>query len=370
MVYLSTIVSGGIIMNISRTDPSIVSKLLISLSPTKTKNTTSNNSIIKTSAQTTLVQETMHIGYNKQGNEIVASTYTNQTTIVGSTVQTQNTVNAINEDTIDAKAAKYTGSLTADEIEEKFINGDDVSDIEYAFMVKGIGGNRFDAARISRCKTLEEQNLSQILTNNNIELDPDEELKINIDSQNEVTVSGINDAEKRQKVEDALNSKYNLLASLYQVSSETYKKVSKLYYGAVAGLGLAEKYLNTQTDGEVSLMDLSVQDGKIVGLTPDLDSLLNRDDSSYNMNNPEDKATLEVKSAIVNVLAHMKIYETLPHADSIVSYKNGTLSFIEQPDLVATHPETLSSDEYNHKAELLQYNPMAYYKWFTESTHF
>jgi hypothetical protein len=356
-------------MNISRTDPSIVAKLLLSLSNQKTKTTANSNSIIKPITLTTLAQELMHIGYNKQGNEMVANTSTNQTTVIESNVQDQNSTTPVNEDTIDGKATKYTGSLTADQIAEKYVNGDNVNDIEYCFMVKGIGGNRSDAALISRCKTLEERNISQILVNNNIQLDPNQELKITVDLQNKVTVSGINDTEKLQQIEDALNSKYNMLAGLYQISSDTYKSVSKLYYAAAAGLDPVEQYLNQQTEGTISLTDLSIQDDKIVGLTPALDSLLNKDTTSYNMNNPEDKAAYEAKIKIVNLLAHMKVYgtENLPHANYTLSYKNETLSYIEQPDLVAKHPETLSNAEYYDKAELLQDDPIAYYNWFTES---
>jgi hypothetical protein len=52
----------------------------------------------------------------------------------------------------------------------------------------------------------------------------------------------------------------------------------------------------------------------------------------------------------------MKVYgaEDLPHADSTLSYKNGKLSYIEQPYLVAKHLETLSIDEYYDKVRLLQ----------------
>ena len=118
-------------MNVTRIPSSKVYELMAA-SKTEKK---VDNKTIEVPTLTTLVQELTRFsdnkyGYNKYGDETMMNTSTNQTEVVGSNVQAKNTANTVNEDTIDGKTAKYTESLTADEIAEKFISGDDVEDIK------------------------------------------------------------------------------------------------------------------------------------------------------------------------------------------------------------------------------------------------
>jgi hypothetical protein len=91
-----------------------------------------------------LSQERMYIGYNKQGNEIVANTATNQTTVVKSNVQT-NSSSSPEKYTLDWWNKQYTGSLTADELTEKYAKGDELSDPEFQYMLaNSSSGKRSD----------------------------------------------------------------------------------------------------------------------------------------------------------------------------------------------------------------------------------
>jgi len=357
-------------MNITRTDPSIVSKLLMSLATTKTKGTTNNNAIIKPITQTTLAQELMHIGYNNQGNEVVANTSTNQTEVVGSNNQAQYSTSTTSEDTIDGIAAKYKGSLTANEIAEKYANGDDVSIEEYCFMTKEIRGDKFNTALCQRSKSLEEQKISRILASNNIQLNSDEELNISVDCQDNVTVSGLNDTAKLQKIQDALTNEGFQLNCIYQGNSETYKNLSPRFLGIAQRLGTIEQYLNKQTQGAISLTDLDLQDGKIVGLTPELDKLLNKDKNTYDiLNSEEDFQAYRMKYKMTSTLAYIKANgtENLPQMNSTFTYKNGKLTCIEQPDLVKQYPQTMSNAEYQQQATLEMNDPAGY--WTAESAN-
>jgi hypothetical protein len=357
-------------MNITRTDPSIVSKLLMSFATTKAKGATNNNAIIKPITQTTLAQELMHIGYNNQGNEVVANTSTNQTEVVGSNNQAQYSTSITNEDTIDGIAAKYKGSLTADEIAEKYAKGDDINKEEYCFMIKGISGDKFNTTLCQRSKSLEEQNISRILTSNNIQLNCDEELNISVDCQNKVTVSGLNDTVKLQKIQDALNNEGFQLNSVYQTSSETYKNLSPIAFVISYSLGDVEQYLNKQTNGTISLTDLDLQDGKIVGLTPELDRLLNKDKNAYDiLNSEEDFQADRMKYKMTSVLAYIKANgtENLPQMNSTFTYKNGKLTCVEQPDLVKQYPQTMSNAEYQQQATLEMNDPAGY--WAAKSAN-
>jgi hypothetical protein len=367
---MTVIILGGITVNISKTNPFLAYKLLMLLPNQKTNASANSNAISIGQTETpvvSLAQKSMLLGYNKQGNEIIANTITNQTTVVKAFSQPQSSEKTMNNDTLNGKAAQYTGSLTADEIEKKYVNGDNITDIEYSFMEKGIGQNRSDADLISRNKTLDEKKLAQILNTSNIQLSsPGQELTITIDAQNKAVVNGIDDEKKRRQVEDALNNgSYPLsidLAATYQLHSDTYKKTSAFYTAAAQHLASVQKYLQLESGGNLSITDISIHDDKIVGLPPKLDQLFNR-------NIPQGSATKDMKSQIVNLLAQIKVYgpEKLPRIEYPLRYKNGQLSCIEQPEIVSAHPETLSTSALQGMAHLLEDNPIAFYKWYTEA---
>ena len=358
-------------MNVTRIPSSKVYELM----PASKTEKKVGNKTIEVPTLTTLAEELVRFsdnkyGYNQNGNETMMNTSTNQTEVVGSNTQGQYSASTANEDTIDGTAAKYTGPMTADEIAKKYAKGDDVSDEEYCFMIKGIGLANVDAARCERFKVLEELNISTILAKHNIQLNSDEELNISVDCQNKVTVSGLNDTVKLQKIQDALNNEGFQLNSVYQTSSETYKKLSPTAFVISYSLGDVEQYLNKQTNGTISLTDLDLQDGKIVGLTPELDRLLNKDKNAYDiLNSEEDFQADRMKYKMTSVLAYIKANgtENLPQMNSTFTYKNGKLTCVEQPDLVKQYPQTMSNAEYQQQATLEMNDPAGY--WAAESAN-
>lgn len=351
-------------MEISRTDPSIVADLLRAFSNKKTRNTARSNAIIKVPEMQALSQErmittnkssTVNTGYDQNGNELVYSTLTNQK-VSQSDIQEQN---------YDRFTPKYTGSLTASQLLEKFANGDELSDEEYNYMAFKTNSTVFDDAFHKRNNILDERNISKVLTKNNIQLAPDQELRISIDCQNKITVSGIDDPAKCQQIANDLSSEANNLASSFQINSETYKKVSMNFAGAAQALGVTEQYLNKKTNGKISITDLTLQDGKIVGLTPELDQLLNRDITPEDcLKSWDELETDRMKGLIQYALAYIQVNgtENLPQINYTLSYKNGKLSCIEQPDLVKQHPQLISREEYDKQALLFQNDPIGYFK--------
>jgi hypothetical protein len=315
------------------------------------KTTTNQNKTATVTTNISFKSKTVNTGYDQKGNDIIYNTVTNQK-LSNSEVQ----------DSTDP-SKKYTGSLTASQLGEKFANGDELSDEEYYFMLKELDGNIFDAAFHKRNTVLEEKNISTVLTKNNIQLNSDQELRISIDCQNKITVSGIDDPEKCQQIASDLSSEASMLASLFQHNSETYTKVSGDFAGTAQALGTIEKYLNEKTNGKISITDLTVQDGKIVGLTPELDRLLNRNITPEDRLKFDEAENYTMKYGIIGAIMYININgaEDLPQMTFTLSYKNGKLSCIEQPDLIASHPETRTREQYIDQANLIQQDPMAYF---------
>lgn len=270
--------------------------------------------------------------------------------------------------TAATSSKKYTGSLTASQIADKFAKGENISMEEYKAMLKGIGvGSKYDEVVTKRMQISQENNLSSILKKYKIQIDPSEKLNITVDSQKKVIVSGIEDKEKIRKIQDALNDQPNDLSSLFAISSQTYKKVSSDFSTTSQCINLAQQYLDEHTNGRISVTNLKMQNGKIMGLTSTLNNLLNKSVTSYKQNVESDNKAYEAKLAIVNVLAYIQTHgsDNLPQINSTFSYKDGKLSCTEQPDLIDKHPETISSSDFNKKTILLQNDPALYYKSVT-----
>lgn len=363
-------------MYYNRVNPSRAYDIFSSLNP---QASASQNTNAKSSAQNL-------IGNYKYGTNTTYDTYTSQKATNGTNTTNSQRAKILTKATprdydeywkkLESQQTsiprKYTGPLTADQIAKKFANGDKISNEEYYYMLKGIGiGDKYNATVTKRVQTSEEKNLSTILKKYKIELDPSEELKISVDTQKKVTVSGIEDTEKLKKIQDALNSEPNELSSLFAISSKTYKKLSSDFTSVAQCSGLAEQYLNEHTDGKVSITDLKIQNGKIIGLPASLNTLLNKPVTSYNPDIPAQSKAYEAKLAIVNVLAYMKVNgsDDLPNIDSTLSYKNDKLSCVEQPELAEEHPETSNSLDFTNKTILLQNNPMLYYQSVVNSSH-
>lgn len=271
------------------------------------------------------------VGYCKDG-EIIYNTTTKQTEVAEPEIPNSN----------DSQK-KYAGSLTASQLLEKYTTGEELSDEEYDYMLFETNGNVFDAAFHKRSTILEEKNISNILEKHNIQLAPDQELYISIDCQHKITISGIADSEKCEQIANDLSNEARNLAGFFRLNSETYKNVSDKFKGNAERIGTVENYLDEQTGGSVSITDLTLQGEKIIGLTPELDRLLNRDITDADCYYSSDEAdNFRMKYSIIRSIEYLQNNESdnIPQMNFTLSYKNGKLSCIEQPDLVEQHPKT------------------------------
>lgn len=110
-------------MNVTRIPSSKVYELM----PASKTEKKVGNKTVEVPALTTLLEELVRFshnkyGYNENGDETMMNTSAKQTEVVGSNKKTQSSTKPTNEGTTDGTVAKYTGSLTADEIAKKYVH--------------------------------------------------------------------------------------------------------------------------------------------------------------------------------------------------------------------------------------------------------
>lgn len=115
-------------MNVTRISSSQVYELM-AVSKTEKKD---GNKTVEVPTITTLLEELVHFsdnkyGYNENGDETMINPSTKQTEAVGSNKQMQSVTKPTNEGTTDGTVAKYTGSLTADEIAKKYAHQESIT---------------------------------------------------------------------------------------------------------------------------------------------------------------------------------------------------------------------------------------------------
>lgn len=234
----------------------------------------------------------------------------------------------------------YKGKLTSTEIAEKYITTGELTAQEehYLYTVNPVLASE---AHMKAQVPVAGKEIDKALKANNITLDFDEELKITISNSNKITVSGITDPEKEQKIKEALQSytssgPQSLASRLNGATfcgSQNINNLSSEVRGLLNSIHTANDFLYNMTAGKVSLDDLTIKENKIEGLPGDLDTLLNG-----NIDKNDKIAGIYVlgyKSCIMQSKAYEENYrkENLPILTSNFTYKNGELTIIEDPEL-------------------------------------
>lgn len=236
----------------------------------------------------------------------------------------------------------YKGKLTSTEIAEKYITTGELTAQEDHYLYT-VNPTLASEAHMKAQVPLVGKEIDKALKANNITLDSDEELKITISNSNKITVSGINDPEKEQKIQEYLQS-YSILSSVSQslasrlngatfCASQNINNLSSEVRGLINATHTANDFLYNMTSGSISLEDLTIKDNKIEGLPRHLDTLLNGNiDKNANINGIY---VIGYKSCIIKAKAYEEKYgkEKLPILTSNFTYKNGELTIIEDPEL-------------------------------------
>lgn len=173
---------------------------------------------------------------------------------------------------------------------------------------------------------IQAKEIGQILKDNGITLEQNEKLNIQVDKKGVITVTGDN-SEKAKKIEDILNSqeklgwKLNRLTNLY---SSRYKvEDGKEYDPDIFHEMDIEDTLRYLSNGDVSLSDLSVKNGKIMGLPKELDGLIN----GTNPDMTEDEKISYGQFKIVTLKLLQRGIDNIPDLTTNATYENGVLKF-------------------------------------------
>jgi hypothetical protein len=151
---------------------------------------------------------------------------------------------------------------------------------------------------------MQAKEIGEILKDNGITVEDGESYDFHVAKFKKITVSG-GDAEKAQKIQDVLNNsdqlgwKLNRLSNLYAPRYDV--KEGEEYDRASFHEMQAETNIEALSGGKLSMKDLWLEDGKIMGLPPELDELLNltkpgmnaHDTTVYGKMNAVMKAVLE-----------------------------------------------------------------------------
>jgi hypothetical protein len=169
----------------------------------------------------------------------------------------------------------------ADKLAEKFV--------EDGFLYSETGGDKKSAdfkkgmaAILAVYKArvpMQAKEIGDILKDNGIILEDGESYDFHVNKLCEISVSG-GDPEKARKIQDILNNtgqlgwKLNRLSNIYSPRYDV--KEGEEYDRAIFHEMQAESTLKELSGGALSMKDLSLEDGRIIGLSPELDELIHR----------------------------------------------------------------------------------------------
>ncbi|MGE5604227.1 MAG: hypothetical protein ACM3YE_00865 [Bacteroidota bacterium] len=238
---------------------------------------------------------------------------------------------------------RYTGKLTSTEIAEKWANTGEITPQEQ-FYLNMVNVHLYEKAsqqaRIPRMA----KKIDQVLLENGITINQDEKFTISVDRNNQITVSGIDDSERSKAIQAALQthviklpySSCNLAAGIRAVyfgNSQNTNNFSLEVRSLSLATMTASRFLYDETGGKVSLDDLTIIGGAIVGLPPKLADLLNGDNLKGVIRNGQNLEGVRV--CIMQVKSYEAKYgkENLPTVISTFTYQNGKLALVEDPEL-------------------------------------
>jgi hypothetical protein len=243
---------------------------------------------------------------------------------------------------------KYKGHLTAEQIAEKWATTGEITAQESHYLTiinAKLWGEAKEKSQIPKAaKEIDNALIANDITINGITINPDEEFKISVTPNNQIIVDGDMNPEQREKIQEALQS-YNIqlkytstslaavIKGAYFCNSQNVNNFSEEVRSLTLATMTASKFLYNETGGKLTLDDLAVVGGKIIGLPPELSDLLNGNQLKGVIKNGQN---LEgVKICIMQVKAYETKYgkENLPTVTSTFTYKNGKLTLVEDPEL-------------------------------------
>ena len=104
---------------------------------------------------------------------------------------------------------------------------------------------------------------------------PDDGVEADIGLDGKAVVTGIEEQAAKQTIEDVLNHFTGKLLTIYFTVNDDVRRMSRQEQNVLRSAPDIEKFLQKATDGKVALADLTVENGRIKGLSGNLDMLIN-----------------------------------------------------------------------------------------------
>ena len=214
------------------------------------------------------------------------------------------------------------------EVLEKWANGETLSKSERRKM-SVFGGNSRDATNAGARRNLkfEYDRMNKLLEENGINFTNGETFDITLSSPGgKAVISGLENEEKRKKVEDIINSSLDKkLWVLYEDSVVSYMNIPQSERFMSRAVGMVENFLQKHTDGSISLKDLFMdKSGNILGLPDSLYEIINNKNPHFELR--ELKVSLNI---VLPYIAQNSI-DTLPRHSYYFRFGDGKLTTLDK----------------------------------------
>ena len=218
---------------------------------------------------------------------------------------------------------QYKGGRTVDELLQDMAEGKTLDDAETEYVK--IFANLKDSEKAQQKAELKHdfsEDFVKDLESKGISRDELEGMQIKIESNGNVTVSGIEDKEVREQVQKLVEEKYSdRMYQYYTGIADSVGNLSSNTYQYATDVQEVRRYLKGVTGEDISLENLYLTpDGKIGGLPEKAANLINK---------TKDNAKIErIKDALINIIGHNRISGDLgiPDFTSEFQFSNGAFS--------------------------------------------
>ena len=218
---------------------------------------------------------------------------------------------------------QYKGGRTVDELLQDMAEGKTLDDAETEYVKIFANLKDFEKAQQkAELKNDFSEDFVKDLESKGISRDELEGMQIKIESNGNVTVSGIEDKEVREQVQKLVEEKYSdRMYQYYTGIADSVGNLSSNTYQYATDVQEVRRYLKGVTGEDISLENLYLTpDGKIGGLPGKAADLINK---------TKDNAKIErIKDALINIIGHNRISGDLgiPDFTSEFQFSNGAFS--------------------------------------------
>ncbi|MGE5605152.1 MAG: DUF4885 family protein [Bacteroidota bacterium] len=165
------------------------------------------------------------------------------------------------------------------------------------------------------------QIINNALTKEGIRLSSKEKLTLTIDKDGQITVSGINDQEKKAKIEKVLNESLKDIITGLTLHIESVKTMN-----GKQELGVLEKWMVydfLKDEAGQDLSELKLVDGEIVGANEQLQQILNGEKDF----GEDNEYVAEIVTKLKSILAYG--VDKIPDLEQKIDFQNGSLIDID-----------------------------------------